>query len=105
VLRQPANAEALGRIGAGLSVLQAMKLHPNVLQVQKMACLALRNLCSRCPYNAEALSKAEAEGLVNAALQTHGQAIRDFATSALRDLGAEVELVTPWMGTGIQMQN
>ncbi|XP_018021493.1 armadillo repeat-containing protein 6 [Hyalella azteca] len=102
-LRHPQNAAQLVDCGAAGAVLQAMKQHQHEKQVQKMGCLALRNLCSRSPQAAELLRLMQADGVVQAALSNHGDAVKDLAKSALRDMGVDVALEERWHGKGHEL--
>lgn len=62
--------------------------------------MALRNLASRVPENQASLKAQGVEGAVRAALEAHGDEVRDVARAALRDLELPVELVEQWRGTG-----
>ncbi|XP_027212248.2 armadillo repeat-containing protein 6 [Penaeus vannamei] len=99
-LRVPAHAKQLMQLGAGQAVVQAMKVHSKQKQLQKLGCMAIRNLVSRVPENQQMFIEYNVEDVIHAALENHGEAVKDVAQAALRDLDLKVNLVEQWRGTG-----
>lgn len=99
-LRVPAHAKQLVQAGGGQAVIQAMKTHPQNKQVQKLGCMAIRNMASRTQENRQLFVEYGAEEVIQTALKNHGDAVKDMAKAALRDLALKVELVEQWRGTG-----
>ena len=62
--------------------------------------MAIRNMVSRLPENKRVFIEYGVEGVINTALKNHGEAVKDLARAALRDLDLKVELVEQWRGTG-----
>lgn len=99
-LRVPAHAKQLVQDGAGQAVVKVMEAHPKAKQLQKLGCMAIRNMVSRLPENKRVFAEYGVEGVIHTALKNHGEAVKDVARAALRDLDLKVELVEQWRGTG-----
>ncbi|XP_067932090.1 armadillo repeat-containing protein 6-like [Watersipora subatra] len=95
-LRNPENVKRIMECHGHTAVIQCMKLHPNSTQVQKQACMAIRNLVSRTRENNEAILGLGAEELINRAMTVPD--CKDEAKAALRDLDCNVELTIRWKG-------
>ncbi|XP_030396230.1 armadillo repeat-containing protein 6 isoform X1 [Gopherus evgoodei] len=96
-LRKPENCKVIMEGGGALIALQAMKMHPREVAVQKQACMLIRNLVSRNRDFSQAILEMGAENLIVAARAVH-QDCDDIAKAALRDLGCKVELRELWTG-------
>ncbi|XP_047491037.1 armadillo repeat-containing protein 6-like [Penaeus chinensis] len=99
-LRVSDHAKQLMQLGAGQAIVQAMKVHSNQKQLQKLGCMAIRNLVSRVPENQQMFIEYNVEDVIHAALENHGESVKDVAQAALRDLDLKVNLVEQWRGTG-----
>ncbi|KAK4757482.1 hypothetical protein SAY87_018783 [Trapa incisa] len=84
-LRSSENAARAMEAGAGDLSLQAMQKFPAAQQMQKSACLMIRNLVVRNSENRTLLLANGIEKCVRKAKQNH-QSCKDAATDALRDL-------------------
>ncbi|OAY81973.1 armadillo repeat-containing protein 6 [Ananas comosus] len=87
-LRLPENAARAIEAGAGDLAVQAMQKFPASNQMQRQACLMIRNLVVRNPENRTILLNNGIEKLIRKAKGTH-QSCKDAATAALRDLGLD----------------
>ncbi|XP_071726178.1 uncharacterized protein [Rutidosis leptorrhynchoides] len=87
-LRSPGNAGLAMEAGAGELAIQAMKNYPQAFQLQKNACLMIRNLVARNSENRSVLLSNGIEKIIRNAKEKH-KSCRDAATDALRDLGLE----------------
>ncbi|XP_005089754.1 armadillo repeat-containing protein 6 [Aplysia californica] len=96
-LRNPENCRKVVDCHGHQHIVQAMKLHPNEVGVQKNACMSLRNLVSRTKDLSECILALGVEPLLNNAMNCHKEA-QDEAKAALRDLGCKVELQELWKG-------
>jgi len=96
-LRNPDNCRKVVECQGHQHIIQAMKLHPSVVGVQKNACMSLRNLVSRTKDLKDVILALGAEPLINNALNQHSEC-KDEAKAALRDLGCKVELQERWKG-------
>uniref|UniRef100_A0A3Q1EHJ8 Armadillo repeat containing 6 n=1 Tax=Acanthochromis polyacanthus TaxID=80966 RepID=A0A3Q1EHJ8_9TELE len=96
-LRKPNNCKVIMENGGALAAVQAMKAHPDAVNVQKQGCMVLRNLVSRMRNFSQLILEMGAETLIAQALKTH-QDCGDVAKAALRDLGCQVELRELWTG-------
>ena len=85
-LRQPKNCLAIAEMHGINTVVNAMQRHPSGGNVQRSACLLLRNLVSRNQELVEPIVESGAGELIQLARETH-RACDDVAFSALRDLG------------------
>ncbi|XP_042222733.1 armadillo repeat-containing protein 6-like isoform X2 [Homarus americanus] len=99
-LRVPAHAKQIIQAGGGQAIIQAMKIHYNNMQLQKLGCMAIRNIGCRVPENRQLFIEYGVEEVINSALQNHGEPIKDVAKAALRDLDLKVDFVEQWRGTG-----
>ncbi|XP_077187765.1 armadillo repeat-containing protein 6 [Paroedura picta] len=96
-LRKPENCRVIMEGGGALAALQAMKMHPREVTVQKQACMLIRNLVSRTRDFSQPILEMGAENLITEARTTHRDC-DDVAKAALRDLGCKVELRELWTG-------
>ncbi|KAM7134719.1 armadillo repeat-containing protein 6 [Macrochelys suwanniensis] len=96
-LRKPENCKVIMEGGGALVALQAMKVHPREVAVQKQACMLIRNLVSRNRDFSQAILEMGAENLIVEARTVH-QDCDDIAKAALRDLGCKVDLRELWTG-------
>uniref|UniRef100_A0A8C8RU37 Armadillo repeat containing 6 n=1 Tax=Pelusios castaneus TaxID=367368 RepID=A0A8C8RU37_9SAUR len=96
-LRKPENCKVIMEGGGALAALQAMKVHPGEVAVQKQACMLIRNLVSRNRDFSQPILEMGAEQLIVEARAAH-QDCDDLAKAALRDLGCKVELRELWTG-------
>ncbi|KAM0003516.1 putative armadillo repeat-containing protein [Helianthus debilis subsp. tardiflorus] len=87
-LRSPANASLAMEAGAGDLAIQSMQKFPDSYQLQKNACLMIRNLVARNPENRPVLLSNGIEKLIRNAKESH-KSCKDAAVAALRDLGLE----------------
>lgn len=87
-LRSPDNAARAIQAGAGDLAIQAMERFPDSDQLQRSACLMIRNLAVRNPENRILLLGGGIEKLIRKAKASH-KSCRDAATDALRDLGLD----------------
>eukprot|EP00968_Pinguiococcus_pyrenoidosus_P023384 scaffold3747_cov240-Pinguiococcus_pyrenoidosus.AAC.1 len=98
-LRRPDHSEALVHAGGVPSMLNAMRRHPDAVNLQRQGCLALRNMAARgSPLLREQILDEGAEEVLRHAGRF--QASVDEAYAALRDLGLDVGIVTVDAGTG-----
>ncbi|XP_059915421.1 armadillo repeat-containing protein 6 [Gadus macrocephalus] len=96
-LRKPKNCTVIMENGGTLAAVQCMRTHPDVVNVQRQACMLLRNLVSSMEHLCQPILAMGAQPLIAQALQTHGD-LGDVFKAALRDLGCEVELKELWTG-------
>ncbi|XP_016897676.1 armadillo repeat-containing protein 6 [Cynoglossus semilaevis] len=96
-LRKPNNCKVIMENSGALAAVQSMKTHTNVVNVQKQACMLIRNLVSRTHEYNQLILEMGAEALITQAIQTH-QDCGDVCKAALRDLGCQVELRELWTG-------
>ncbi|KAI8014341.1 Armadillo repeat-containing protein 6 [Camellia lanceoleosa] len=87
-LRSPDNAARAIEAGAGDLAIQAMQRHPGAHQMQKSACMMIRNLVARNPENRTLLLNNGIEKIIRKAKENH-TSCKDAATDALRDLGLD----------------
>ncbi|GMP48339.1 hypothetical protein CsSME_00015725 [Camellia sinensis var. sinensis] len=87
-LRSPDNATRAIEAGAGDLAIQAMQRHPGAHQMQKSACMMIRNLVARNPENRTLLLNNGIEKIIRKAKENH-TSCKDAATDALRDLGLD----------------
>ncbi|XP_076897700.1 uncharacterized protein LOC143551067 [Bidens hawaiensis] len=87
-LRSPATASLAMEAGAGDLAIQSMQRFPNSYQLQKNACLMIRNLVARNPENRPVLLSNGIEKIIRNAKESH-KSCRDAAIAALRDLGLD----------------
>ncbi|THG20869.1 hypothetical protein TEA_024089 [Camellia sinensis var. sinensis] len=100
-LRSPDNATRAIEAGAGDLAIQAMQRHPGAHQMQKSACMMIRNLVARNPENRQdclcmirphslltLLLNNGIEKIIRKAKENH-TSCKDAATDALRDLGLD----------------
>ncbi|GMH16226.1 hypothetical protein Nepgr_018067 [Nepenthes gracilis] len=85
-LRSPDHAARAVEAGAGDLANQAMQKFPTAQQLQRNACLMIRNLAVRNPENRTILLSSGIETAIRKAKEVHGSC-KDPATDALRDLG------------------
>ncbi|XP_061458057.1 armadillo repeat-containing protein 6 isoform X4 [Rhineura floridana] len=96
-LRKPENCRVIMEGGGALAALQAMKMHPREVGVQKQACMLIRNLVSHTQDFSQPILEMGAEDLITEARTAHRDC-DDVAKAALRDLGCKVELQELWTG-------
>ncbi|KAK1879067.1 Armadillo repeat-containing protein 6 [Dissostichus eleginoides] len=96
-LRKPENCIVIMENGGALAAVQAMRTHTNSINVQKQACMLMRNLVGRLSNLSQPILDLGAEELINQYLKTH-QDCGDVGKAALRDLGCHVELRELWTG-------
>ncbi|XP_015282865.1 PREDICTED: armadillo repeat-containing protein 6 [Gekko japonicus] len=96
-LRKPENCRVIMEGGGALAALQAMKMHPREVTVQKQACMLIRNLVSHSRDFSQPILEMGAENLITEARTAHRDC-DDVAKAALRDLGCKVELRELWTG-------
>uniref|UniRef100_A0A2P2JI90 LRRK2 ARM repeat domain-containing protein n=1 Tax=Rhizophora mucronata TaxID=61149 RepID=A0A2P2JI90_RHIMU len=87
-LRSPDNAARAIESGAGDLAIQAMQNFPSVQQLQRTACLMIRNLVVRNPENRTLLLNHGIEKIIRRAKEHHATC-KHAATDALRDLGVD----------------
>ncbi|THU57745.1 hypothetical protein C4D60_Mb03t06740 [Musa balbisiana] len=87
-LRSPENAALAVQAGVADLVVQAMQKFPTSIQMQRQACLMIRNLVVRNPENRTILLSNGIEKLIRRAKESH-ESCKDAATAALRDLGLD----------------
>ncbi|XP_076956316.1 uncharacterized protein LOC143631429 [Bidens hawaiensis] len=87
-LRSPATASLAMEAGAGDLAIQSMQRFPNSYQLQKNACLMIRNLVARNPENRPVLLSNGIEKIIRNAKESN-KSCRDAAVAALRDLGLD----------------
>ncbi|CAI9104377.1 OLC1v1003035C1 [Oldenlandia corymbosa var. corymbosa] len=87
-LRSPDNASHAVEAGAGDLAMQAMQRYPESDQLQRNACLMIRNLVVRNAENRTILLGHGIEKLIRKAKASH-KVCKDAATDALRDLGLD----------------
>ncbi|XAR72877.1 hypothetical protein NMG60_11019663 [Bertholletia excelsa] len=87
-LRSPANASCAIEAGAGDLALQAMQRFPGAHQMQRNACLMIRNIVVRNPENRTLLLNNGIEKIIRKAKENH-ESCKGAATDALRDLGLD----------------
>lgn len=87
-LRSPENAARAVEAGAGELAIQAMQKFPAAYQMQRQACLMIRNLASRNPENRTILLSNGVEKYIRRAKAAH-ESCREAASDALRDLGLD----------------
>ncbi|KAJ3695860.1 hypothetical protein LUZ60_001237 [Juncus effusus] len=86
-LRLPENAAKAMEAGIGDLTMQSMVDFPTSYQMQKQACLMIRNLVVRNPENRVIFLNGGIEKLIRKAKGMQG--CKDAATDALRDLGVD----------------
>ncbi|XP_027160152.1 armadillo repeat-containing protein 6 [Coffea eugenioides] len=87
-LRSPDNAAQAIEVGAGDLAIQAMQRFPDSEQLQRNACLMIRNLVVRNAENRKILLSHGIEKHVRKAKGSH-KICKEAATDALRDLGLD----------------
>lgn len=87
-LRSPDTAARAITAGAGDLAIQSMRRFPESDQLQKNACLMIRNLVVRNPENRTVLLRNGIEDLIRRAKRNH-KCCKVAATDALRDLGLD----------------
>ncbi|KAF4391600.1 hypothetical protein G4B88_030751 [Cannabis sativa] len=87
-LRSPERAARAMEAGSGDLAIQAMQKFPAAQQMQKSACLMIRNLVARNPENRTILLNNGVEKHIRKTKQNH-EFCREAATDALRDLGLD----------------
>uniref|UniRef100_A0A8C7ZS01 Armadillo repeat containing 6 n=1 Tax=Oryzias sinensis TaxID=183150 RepID=A0A8C7ZS01_9TELE len=103
-LRKPKNCTVIMEDGGALAALQAMKDHQLAVNVQKQACMLLRNLVAHMQNYCQPILDMGAETLIGKAVQKHPDC-DDVGKAALRDLGCKVELRELWTGTHGSLSN
>ena len=68
--------------------------------LQKLGCMAIRNMVARVPENQKHFMELGVENVITQAAEQHGEVMKDVAQAALRDLGINVKLQEQWRGTG-----
>ncbi|CAN1803090.1 Armadillo repeat-containing protein 6 [Linum perenne] len=87
-LRSPDNAARAMEAGAGDLAFQAMEKFPSSPQLQRNACMMIRNIAVRNSENRTLLLSQGIDKLIRRARENHGSC-KDAATDALRDLGLD----------------
>ncbi|CAN6482876.1 unnamed protein product [Victoria cruziana] len=87
-LRSPENAASAMEAGAGDLVVEAMMRFPRASQMQRQACLMIRNLVVRNPENRDIFLNNGTEKIIRQAKHNH-ESCKRAATDALRDLGLD----------------
>ncbi|XP_062091648.1 uncharacterized protein LOC133797675 [Humulus lupulus] len=87
-LRSPERAARAMEAGSGDLAIQAMQKFAAAQQMQKSACLMIRNLVARNPENRTILLNNGVEKHIRKAKQNH-EFCKEAATDALRDLGLD----------------
>ncbi|GAB2250388.1 hypothetical protein Droror1_Dr00016638 [Drosera rotundifolia] len=85
-LRSPDHATHAVEAGAGELAVKAMQKFPTASQLQRNACLMVRNLVARNPENRVILLNNGIETIIRKARENH-ESCKAAATDALRDLG------------------
>ncbi|XP_038712811.1 armadillo repeat-containing protein 6 isoform X2 [Tripterygium wilfordii] len=85
-LRSPDNAARAMEAGAGDLAIQAMQNFPAAQQMQRSACIMIRNLAVRNQENRTIMLNNGIEKIIRNAKENH-QSCKDAASDALRDLG------------------
>lgn len=85
-LRSPDHATRAVEAGAGELAVKAMQKFPTASQLQRNACLMVRNLVARNPENRVILLNNGIETIIRKARENH-ESCKAAATDALRDLG------------------
>lgn len=94
-LRVQENGQAFFDAGAAEVVIETMKIHAADKAIVCNASWAIRNMVSRCRDKCELFLAVGAEDCLNAALKEH-PSIQQDVKSALRDIGAKVQLAEEW---------
>ncbi|KAK7790314.1 hypothetical protein R5R35_010302 [Gryllus longicercus] len=97
-LRSAANSKAFCEVDAPLAILDGMRKHIQIVNVQKQGCRAIRNMVSRCRDICPVFLDLGAEDLINVILRNFYAQCEYDAKSALRDLGCHVEYLDDWFG-------
>ncbi|XP_021738477.1 armadillo repeat-containing protein 6-like [Chenopodium quinoa] len=87
-LRSPDHASRAIEAGAGDLAIQAMQRFPYAQQLQRYACIMIRNLVVRNPENRKILLDNGIEKIIRKGKENH-QSCNAAATDALRDLGLD----------------
>lgn len=103
-LRLKETSTALFETGIAETIIQTMKIHENNHVIQRNGAWAIRNMVSRSREQCETWLSLGAEEVLNTALKNHPSISQD-TRSALRDLGAKVQLIEEWKGTAEKMIN
>ncbi|CAO1302948.1 unnamed protein product [Diamesa tonsa] len=103
-LRLKETSTALFETGVAETIIQTMKIHENNQVIQRNGAWAIRNMVSRSREQCETWLSLGAEDVLNTALKNHPSISQD-TRSALRDLGAKVQLIEEWKGTAEKMIN
>ena len=88
-LRQPEICDRVMKSDAHSAALNSMKLFPANANVQREACLMIRNLVSRTKQHVKAIVNAGAEPLIRKARELH-TTCEDVAFGALRELNCDI---------------
>ena len=88
-LRNPTGAAAMAEARCLEVVIATMRAMPCAPNVQRQACMCLRNAVVRNPENKPRILEKGAEALILAAKRDHSSACMDVGSAALRDLGCE----------------
>ncbi|XP_031496381.1 uncharacterized protein LOC116261710 [Nymphaea colorata] len=87
-LRSPENAASAMEAGAGDLAVEAMLRFPTASQLQRQACLMIRNLVVRNPENRDIFLNNGVEKIIRLAKDNY-EICKHAASDALRDLGLE----------------
>jgi hypothetical protein len=91
-LKQPQNASLICESNGHILIFHAMQAYPQVVTLQRQACLALRNIASRIePASKQMILDAGAERIIQQSAGCHQGSIEE-AFAALRDLGCNPKL-------------
>lgn len=99
-LRNPAHCKIIVDAKISPIVVQAMEVHRKHAGVQRESCMLIRNLVARTRQYSQIFIELGVEELIRNARKQHITTLEDEAKAALRDLDLDVDLKTPWMGTG-----
>lgn len=101
-LRSPENSKALFEAGVANVIVIIMKMYPDVMDIQKAGCWAIRNMVSRSRYQNQTFLQLDVEIILLENLKKFPDCEYDIK-SALRDLDCRVEFKEEWTGKGGQL--
>mmetsp|Transcript_20935 Transcript_20935/g.45788 ORF Transcript_20935/g.45788 Transcript_20935/m.45788 type:complete len:493 (-) Transcript_20935:195-1673(-) len=88
-LRMPDIAAQAAEVGVLDVVVEVMTDRSSMLPVMRQACMVVRNLAVRNPELRPPMLEKGVEQLIRGIKRTHGKAVADVASAALRDLGLD----------------
>lgn len=94
-LRVKENGIAFFDAGAAEVIVETMKIHSGNKEIMRNAAWCIRNMMARNTEKKDLFMSVGAEDCLNAALKEH-PSIQQDVKSALRDLGAKVNLAEEW---------